>query len=239
MKVDVPKSVLAEGLRSMSGIRTLEVDDAPDKIVLDRFGGDDLFWDDDNPSEVIKKRNKHVSSRMCNLVIGGYGNLNLAGDGTSFLAIVSEDKLAPTWSMWSVNTKSLDQAKIMALWINSTYSVAKMITERNEVEGSTMKWRKKDLKSLPVPSMAELTDEEQDRLLSLYDQIADGEFPPLMEQLDSHFEPRMKIDVTWAEILEWEDYLEDTEDAPADKGAIHKLQNQVVGFIRELRMIMQ
>jgi len=236
MEIDVPREVLGEGLRSMSGIRTMQVGDSPDKIVLDRFDGDDKFWDTDQPTEVVKKRNKHVSSRMCNLVIGGYGNLNLAGDGTSFLALVSESQIAPTWSMWAVNTKSLDQAKILGLWLNSTFSVAKMVTERNEVEGTTMKWRKTDLESLPVLSMSELTEDDTERLLDLYDELSETEFPPLMQQLNEHFEGRMKIDETWADILGWSEYrAPDSEDGDDE---IKVLQSQVVGFLEELRMLM-
>lgn len=247
MTVDVPRDVLGEGLRSMSGVRTMAVEGAPDKYVLGRFKDDDTFWETGSPSEVLKKRNKHIQSRMCNLVIGGYGNLNLAGGGTSFVAIASEMPIAPTWSMWAAKTVSVDQAKILALWFNSTYSVAKLITERNEVEGSTMKWRKGDLMNLPVPSLGKLNEDGKQRLLNLFDEVSTESFPPLLEQLNEHYETRTKIDRAWAEVLDWDEYLPDTDDEGGDDDEettedyeeIKKLQDQVGGFLLELKMLME
>lgn len=228
--VEVPRDILGRGLRTLSGQRTLEVANAPDKIVLDEFDGDEKFWHTDNSSKIVSDRVGHVDKRSCNLVIGGYGNLNLGGEGTSFVAVASEEPIAPTWSMWSVHTRSWKQARILSLWLNSTFSIARMVTERNEVEGTTMKWRKGDLTELAVPAVDELSEDAVAELLELYDNISEQELPKLTDQLDEHHAGRTEIDLLWANILEWDKYR--TEDD------VESLQSQVGGFLHQLEDIM-
>jgi len=225
-EVTIPNSVLSPVLRSISGVRTMEVPEPPDYVVMDEFPGDDEFWWTDDPD--LQKRRKHVQSREGQLVLGGYGNLDLTAPGTSFLAVTDEDGIAPTWSLWSVSPDSWEDAKLLALWWNSTYSVAKLITERNEVRGGVMKWRKGDLKELPVPDLAHLTDDEKEELLEVYDEVSDHDFPALIHQVETNFEARMKIDRKWNEVLDWN----------YDDGSIKGLQRQIHSFLKDMEELM-
>lgn len=225
--VKIPKNVLKPALRSMSGLRTMEVDEAPDHVVMDEFPGDAEFWMYADPDDFLDKRQRHVKSRMGRLVLGGYGNLDVTAPGTSHLAVTAPDEIAPTWSLWSVDVPTED-AKILTLWWNSTYSVAKLITERNEVRGGVMKWRKNDLKALPVPSLDSLTDDERERLLDLYDEVADREFPALVHQFESRFDARRDIDETWNDILDW----------GYDNEALDTLYDQVASFLTDMKEMM-
>jgi len=228
--VSVPTDALGRGLRSLSGVRSIEIDDAPDKIVLSRFEGDEAFWAADEPDQTVSDRRDHVDSRDCRLVVGGYGNLNLAAGGTSFLAVAATEPVAPTWSMWAVETESARQAKLLALWLNSTYAVARLITERNEVEGTTMKWRKGDLTSFPVPDTDCLTEADTEELLELYEELSNSQFPSLSEQLRENDHRRTRIDSAWADALGWTEH---------DETAIERLQQQVADVLGRLAAAMQ
>lgn len=61
---------------------------------------------DTDPDEILSWRQDHIDSRKCQLILGGYGNLDLTAPGTSHLALSFEEKLSPTWSLWSVTTRS-------------------------------------------------------------------------------------------------------------------------------------
>lgn len=226
-EVKIPKNVLEPALRSFSGIRTLEIEDSPDYVVMEEFPGDSNFWWSDDPD--LDRRQRHVESRMGNLVLGGYGNLDLTAPGTSCLAVTCEDELAPTWSLWSVSVDSWEDAKLLALWWNSTYSVAKLITERNEVRGGVVKWRKSDLKELPVPDLDDLSDDEKEELLEVYDEVADREFPALVHQFEANFDARRKIDKKWNEVLGW-DY---------DDESLDSLYDQIESFLKDMKDMME
>lgn len=226
-EVKVPKNVLEPALRSFSGMRTLEVDEAPDHVVMETFPGDSDFWWSDSPD--LDRRRRHVDSREGQLVLGGYGNLDLTAPGTSFVALTYEDGIAPTWSLWSVSVDSWEDAKLLSLWWNSTYSVAKLITERNEVRGGVVKWRKSDLKALPVPDLDDLSDDEKETLLEVYDEVADREFPALVHQFEENFDARRKIDETWNDVLDW-DY---------DEESLDSLYNQIASFLTDMKDMME
>lgn len=224
--VEFPKDALGRAIRSVSGQRTMQVKDAPDYIVLDRFRDDDQFWKTDTPTETLKKRKSHVDKRLSHLLLPGAGNLDLTADGTSFLAIVSEQPIVSTWTFNAVSVSSLENAKLLALWWNSTFSVAKLLVERTEVRGSLMQWRQSDLKDLPVPDLSKLTDSEKKELLTLYEEVASEPFPSLIEQFEPGFEPRRKIDEKWASILKWDYYT--------DKKELTNLYDQIGKFLQQL-----
>jgi len=226
-EVKVPKNVLEPALRSFSGVRTMEIQSPPDYVVMEEFPGDKNFWWTDDPD--LDRRQRHVDSRMGNLVLGGYGNLDLTAPGTSFLATTYEDEFAPTWSLWSVNVPSWEDAKILALWWNSTYSVAKLITERNEVRGGVMKWRKGDLLDIPVPDMNDLSNDEREELLAVYDNVSDREFPALIHQFEENFDARREIDKKWNEVLDW----------GYDEESLDVLYNQIESFLSDIKEMME
>lgn len=226
-EVKVPQNILSPALRSFSGMRTLEIQNPPDYVVMDTFPGDSEFWWSDSPD--LERRRRHVDSRDGQLVLGGYGNLDLTAPGTSFLAMTYKDEIAPTWSLWSVSVGSWEDAQLLSLWWNSTYSVAKLITERNEVRGSVVKWRKPDLLEIPVPDLNTLSDEEREGLLELYDEISDRDFPSLLDQFEENFEPRMKIDRKWNEVLNW-DY---------DDEGLGVLYQQITSTLKDMKGMME
>ena len=228
--VDIPKSATEWALRSVSGIRTMQLTEPYDWVVSDRFSGDDLFWSTD-ANDALDRREYHVDSRLSDMILAGYGNIDLTADGTSHLAIATETRTAPTWTLWSVQTDSPEDAKILTLFYNSTFCLAKLLTERNEERGSVMKWRQGDLKDLPVVDLDELDEDEREELVNLYDEVAVQEFPSIVEQLDGDFESRERIDKTWARILGWETFEDGDE--------IERLHNQLAGFLMELSEMME
>lgn len=227
--VDIPKSATEWALRSVSGIRTMELTEPYDWVVNNRFSGDDMFWSTD-ADDALDRREDHVDSRLSSIILAGYGNIDLTADGTSHLAIATETPTAPTWTLWAVQTDSFEDAKLLTLFYNSTFCLAKLLTERNEERGSVMKWRQRDLKDIPVVDLEQLDDDKREELLQLYDEVATTEFPSMVEQLNGDFEPRKRIDKTWARILGWDTYDDEDE--------LEKLHDQVAGFLIELGEMM-
>ncbi len=198
LRVTIPKTALRPTTRSASGMQTMEMLDPPDYIVVGRFPGDEAFWDDPDPDGVLTRRLPHLKSREAYLVVAGRNNVNLAAQGTHFLAFVAREPIPPTWSLWSIKTNTLEEARLLALWWNSTFHLINLIEQRAEVGGSWMGWLRDTLERLPVLNPAALSPESKRELLRVYEAWSARPFPPLLDQLRQHFEGRMAIDAAVA-----------------------------------------
>jgi hypothetical protein len=197
----IPRSVLRPTTRSAAGMKTIEIIDPTDYIVVGRFVGDELFWDDPDPDALLKRRLLHLKSREAFLVAAGRNNVNLASKGTHFLAFVSPEQIPPTWSFWSIKTDTLEDARLLALWWNSTFNLVQLMESRAEVGGSWVGWLKDTLLQLTVLKPAALPHQVRRELLQVYETWKASPFPSLLDQLESHFEGRLAIDRAIAKAL--------------------------------------
>lgn len=200
-RVRIPKSVLRPTSRSPAGMPTMEIVDPLDYIVVGRFAGDEAFWDDLDPEAILRRRLPHLENREACLIAAGRNNVNLAANGTHFLGFVAPQPVPPTWSFWSIKTASLDEARLLALWWNSTFHLVQLMENRTEVGGPWMGWLKDDLLRLKVLNPASLSPSAKRELLRTWDEWKATPFPPLLEQLRSHFEGRIAIDSAIARAL--------------------------------------
>jgi len=200
-RVKIPRQVLRSTTRSASGMDTLEMSDPPDYIVVGRFPGDGPFWDDAHPDEVLKRRLAHLASREAFLIAAGRNNVGVASEGTHFLAFVGREKVPPTWSFWSIKTRSLEEAQLLSLWWNSTFHLAQLVENRTEVGGDWMGWLRETLLRLRVLNPSALPVATTKDLLDVYDHWKDKPFPSLLDQLKTHFSGRMAIDAALAKAM--------------------------------------
>jgi hypothetical protein len=192
--VRIPRTALRPTTRSIAGMDTMEITEPPDYIVVARFQGDETFWDAANPDGILRLRLPHLESREAYLVAAGRNNVDLASPGTHFLAVVSRVPIPPTWSFWSIKTDSLEDARLLALWWNSTFHLVQLVENRTEVRGSWMGWLRNTLHKLLVLNPNALSPEVKSDLLETYETWKSVRFPPLLDQLRNHFEGRLAVD---------------------------------------------
>ena len=185
---------------------TIEIFKAFDFAVIGRFPEDELFWEDVKPNTFLTKRKSHLDSRAAYLIVGGRNNVDLAAGGTRLLAFVCPEPVPPTWSFWSIQVDNLDNAKLLALWWNSSFHLAQLIENRAEVGGAWMGWLKDVLFKLLVLNYNDLSVDQKKELISLYDTIKYEPFPSLLHQFKSRYEHRILLDTTLAEIMELKEY---------------------------------
>jgi tRNA1(Val) A37 N6-methylase TrmN6 len=198
---NISKKSLRPAIRTISYQDTIHVDSPPDWIVINRFENDVDFWQAKNINSILTKRKKHLDTRLGNIVMAGYGNFNFAAVGSSVIAVSSDELIAPTWTCWRLLCGDLDDAKILTLYLNSTFSIAKLIDISTEVGGSLRKWRKDKLLPMPVLDPKKLTESERVSLLKLYSEISNKKLPSILDQLENGNNIRNKIDYAIAEIL--------------------------------------
>lgn len=194
--VRVPRAVVRPTTRSVAGMSTIEFTTPFDYIVVGRFPGDTAFWDDPDPDKILAKRLPHLATREASLLLGGRNNVGLDGTGTHFLAFVSARPVPPTWSFWSVRGLRLDDARLLALWWNSSFNLVQLIENRAEVQGAYMSWLKTDILRLRVPNLPKLSPKSRAGLLKLYEELATTPFPNLLSQLKSAPAERLRLDLT-------------------------------------------
>lgn len=197
----IHRSKLCPAIRTLSHQKTLHLLSIPDWLIIDRFDGDNNFWKVKQVTKILNKRKNHMKSRLGNIVLAGYGNYDFSASGSNILATCSDVPVTPTWTCWRLSLEDQNDAKILTLFLNSTFALAKMLDDSIEVRGSVRKWRKKTLLFLPVLDPKKITQREKELLLKLYDESSKKELPSLFSQLKDGNEIRNKIDKIIAKIV--------------------------------------
>lgn len=199
-EVRFPRASLAVSTRTATGMDKILIDHTYDFVVVNRFKGDEHFWNSAPADEILVARKKQIATRSAHLLIAGRGGLNLAAQGTRLLAFCSRERIAPTWAFWSFKTKTFDEACILALWWNSTFSLNQLIDVRTEVEGSRVWFGKGAINPLHVLDYNLLDKFQSKSLLALFVELSTVSFPSILDQLRNGFDGRMKIDMAVARI---------------------------------------
>jgi len=201
-KLVIPRSSTCPAIRTASLVKHIQIDEPLDFVILERFDHDVAFWGGKDVDEMLVRRREHIESRKANLVMAGYGNIDLSASGTYFLAFCSKERIVPTWSFWSLPCATYDQAIILALWLNSTFALSELLKRRTEVRGTNIKWRKGEIERLPVPDMSLMKKPaEIEEAKALLTQLDGMDFPSLIEQLENSFEGRLNLDRYFSRVL--------------------------------------
>ncbi|MCL6090339.1 MAG: hypothetical protein M1393_04790 [Candidatus Thermoplasmatota archaeon] len=188
--------------RTISGHRTLKSPDLPfDYVVIRRFEKDTEFWNENNVERLLVLRRNHISTRIGSIVLAGYGNVDLGAPGTSLLAIYSADEIVPTWSLWSLEVKTEDNAKILTLWFNSCFHLIYLLNHRTEKRGTVMQWRKNVLMNAPVLNFERLDSEIRGEMLKFFNDHASDLWDPLIAQYMGPTDLRVNLDALVAKAL--------------------------------------
>lgn len=117
--------------------------------------------------------------------------------------LVSEPVVSSMW--WNIITDE-ESAKMLALWLNSTYGLLLLLSVAEVTRGPWIEFKKGDkeektgLWGLPVINLNKLSEEQKRNLLNLYESVADRSFLPFPEEF-SHPQVRKEIDEGMKRIL--------------------------------------
>ena len=134
--------------------------------------------------------------------------------------------------MWSVKGFSSDDAKIFALWFNSTMNMLQMLINRTETRGAWMKLHEYQIRDSMILNLKALTNAERRNLLNLFDTLKKQEFPSILDQLKNRFPARVEMDKAVLRVLGFkEDEIESILNYlyPALANEIEKLKTLMKG----------
>jgi hypothetical protein len=180
---------------------TIEITQDWDYIVVGRFPGDVAFWDEPDPNVILQARIPHLETRKAHLIVPGRNNVNLGSENTHLLAFVAKKPMATPWTFWSIQTRSLEDARLLSLWMNSSLHLAQLLLNRVEVGGTWGGWPKEVLDKMLVMDPLRLSADTREYLDRVYREWCTEPFPSLIEQLRSSFAGRTAIDEAIARVI--------------------------------------
>lgn len=201
-KVDIPLKSLEYGLRRFSGVDTIDLTNKLDFIVVKKFPQIHDFFSQLNVSQILKdlpQWKKYVKRRLSKLAVAS--RFDMSASGTNLFAWYSQTPMAGYSLVLNVTGLNDEDAKVLALWFNSTVNALQFFLERIETRGTWMAFRKYVMSNLFVLDPSNLSDTERRTILKTFDEVKAIEFPSFLKQLKDRFPSRITIDKTVLEVL--------------------------------------
>lgn len=195
----IPFDSLRKCLRRVATIPRIDITGITDYVIVEPFPEDTKFFDGfpklRRPKD-WREWKKYVESRLTRLAVFRRGDLS--AKGTKVLGFYSDEPFAPPTYAWAIRMPDnrKDDAKILALWFNSTLFLLQLLEKRSETRGTMLQIDKAPLLNTLVIDPEALTNEERKELLQIYEEVSKEEMPSLIDQLSESPKYRQKIDET-------------------------------------------
>jgi len=204
-RIRIPINSLHRAIRRVSYVKRLDVTNNLDYVVTKKFQNFEEFLNlssMDKKTRFISQWRKYVKERLSNFTIAR--RFNISAPGTILLAFYSSIPAAPPGVSWSLNI-SQDHAKILTLWFNSSLNLLQTLIYRKETGGAYSQIDKYTLKAFQILDPTSLSKSEKKRLLNIFKKVKKINFPSILEQLKTRFQPRIEIDKVILQMLGFTD----------------------------------
>ncbi len=222
----IPKSCAVPQFRRFSGQEKIRIGSPCDYLIIRLFSDFDNFLKasalvDQKQATLIK--NNIRSAEWERFVIKnsaqvfGFYRGDITASGSAFLAVRSnEAAFAGPGGSWVFHTPANNNV-LTQLWLNSSFVFYYILRDRKETRGGFVELDKYVFENIPYPKI-ELIDSA--KLHVLEKEISKLKFPSLLEQFQTSFEGRRKIDMFFLEYAgvekeEREKFLDTLYDAMA------------------------
>lgn len=206
VELKVPRKAIIPALRRPAGLQSIDISDDTDYAIVSRFTGDEQFFvkelveKGNNLSNYVKKWREYLENRKTKLTVSR--RFNLSAPNTSAMAFYSELTVAPCKMFWAVQGLSDEEAKILALWLNSTINIAQILSKRAETEGAFMGLDQYILQRFLVLNPSMLKPERRNQLIKIFEEHAKTKLPSIIEQLKTKNPVRRAIDLALLQALD-------------------------------------
>jgi Holliday junction resolvase len=203
-RYQVPKKLVKKGLRTITGVKTMEIGEKHDywisanfsdfeqikKLSLKLKDRESFDW------EIVKKKAK---DKFVNLAFSR--RFNLYSPNTSFIAFYSDELITFADTFKIVPNISKEKAKILCLFYNSVVNIIQVFTNKEETTGMFGSIRESDLLNFQLLNYENLTKKEIEKLLVVFDSLKSLEFPSIVSQIEHRFSGRVELDKAILEVL--------------------------------------
>ncbi len=194
-EIEIPVSSLGYGLRSSFYIKTFNLSNKEDFIVLSKFRNLHEVLPGITEKTLMNWKRK-VEERATNFLISS--NFVLPAASLSALAFYSNNPIVGV-DMWSIRGLSNEEAKLQTLWFNSTLNLLQVYLLGTLNTG--MKINERALREFKFLNTEKLSDTQKIELSNLFREIGAAEMPGIRLQLEDKHPLRLKLDMTILRIL--------------------------------------
>jgi ferredoxin-type protein NapH len=193
--VEIPVSSVGYGLRSSSCIKTIDVSNREDFIILSTFRDVNKVCPGISDKTLKSWKNK-VEERTTNFLIAR--RFVLSASDLSALAFYSDNPIVGV-DMWSIKGLSNEEAKLQTLWFNSTPNLLQAYMLRTF--DAWMKIHDYPLDEFNFLNTKDLSQIQRRELMNLFREIGAAELPSILTQLEHKHPLRLRLDIAILKIL--------------------------------------
>jgi len=212
--VEVPSDCLARALRRLSYVDSVDVSENADYLILAWFDKIKEMARYVLSSKEVGTLNKEIveswkrkfERRKAHLLLAR--RLYLSSRGTCAVAFYSEEPIVGI-NFWSLLDLENEDAKILAVWFNSSLNILQLLYIGVACEGPWMTLHKYMLNNLFVLNPKKLTKKERRKLLTVFEEIKNVALPSITEQLSKKNNVRKTVDKAIFEILGYKNITEE------------------------------
>ena len=197
--VEIPVISVGHGLRSSSGIKTINVSNREDFIILSEFRDANKVCPGIT-DKTLKRWKQNVEEKAANLLIAR--RFDLPASDLSALAFYSDNPVVGV-GMWSIKGFSNEEAMLQTLWFNSTPNLLQVYML--QTSNTWMKIRDYRLNKFNFLNTEKLSQTQRRELMNLFREIGAAELPSILTQLEHKHPLRLRLDIAILKILGYDE----------------------------------
>jgi len=200
--IEIPKDVTKPALRTSTGIKGIDVTKRHDYIITKKYPdfSEVLMlskWKGKFNWKLIQDKIEMVGESR--IVIPD--KIRLSSENTNVLGVYSDKPLMLSNLFFTYTDLKKEKCKILALSLNSILTLAQFIVFKSESLGGYIRLSANDWALTAQLDYQKLNEKDRNTLLSLFDELRNVEFPSIIEQLESRFWARIKLDKAILKII--------------------------------------
>lgn len=193
--IEIPKDATKPALRTSTGIKSIDVTRHYDYIITKKYPDFSkvlMFskWKGKFNWRLIQDKIKMVGESR--IVIPD--KIRLSSENTNVLGIYSDKPLILSNLFFTYTDLNKGKCKILALSLNSVLTLSQFIVFKSETLGGYIRLSANDWALTTQLDYQKLTEKNKESLIGLFDELRNVEFPSIIEQLESRFWARVKLD---------------------------------------------
>jgi hypothetical protein len=202
LTVEIPKKCIRPALRTLTGIKKLDITKTHDYIVTKTYKGFAKV-------KTLSKWKGDFNWRIINEKIGNLGEsklvipdkINLSSPNTFMLSAFSKEPMVLSNLFFTYKNLDRKWCEVMAFSLNSVLTIAQFITFKSETLGSYIRLSANDWALTYQLDYGKLGDRDRKSLARKLKKLRTVDFPPLIEQLKTKFWGRIELDSTFLKLI--------------------------------------
>jgi hypothetical protein len=203
LSLDIPRSKLRPALRTLTAVKTFNPE-AIDYILIQQPEQFNTILNLSKWKESFdwSEQKKNVDKKESFVVVGRRFRPN--SNNTHHFAFYAKQKLVSPDTFKILKFEDNKEALIQTLILNSSITMANILSYREQTTGGFTDIRESELISFDIFNFGRLNEKQKEKLESRFDELKKVDFPSINEQYVKNFKEKRLLDSTILEVLGFE-----------------------------------